>query len=167
MAVSIQRTFYEDKIMNERPDFSNLESMKVKPSSTAIYVFHDIEGEPTLLVKPAHEVNTPYINAVLKKSNKRMMRMLQRGKMNKSMLDDNREKDYSLFSKYIIEDWTVSPKDVAGQSVGFSKENCEDFLRAIPVDMFNDLRDFCADIDNFRDDEDSHDEESREGQAKN
>lgn len=166
MAASISEDFYEDKTMNEQPNFSNLEKLKVKSSATALYTFHDIAGEPTLKVRPAHEVNNAYMNAVLKRG-KKMLRTLRRGKMSTAVLKENRETDYGLFPRYIVEEWPVAPCDAEGNDVGFSRENCEAFLRAIPVDMFNDLRDFCGDIDNFRDDEDDLDADAREELGKN
>jgi len=152
--------------MSEKPNFSNLEKLKVKSSATALYTFHDIEGEPTLRVRPAHEVNNAYMNAVLKRG-KKMLRTIRRGKMSTAVLKENRETDYGLFPRYIVEDWTVAPNDAQGNPVGFSRENCEAFLRAIPVDMFNDLRDFCGDIDNFREDDDVLDANDREELGKN
>jgi hypothetical protein len=151
--------------MSEKPNFSNLEKLKVKSSATALYTFHDIEGEPTLRVKPASEVNSPYMNQVLKKG-KHMLRSLRRGKMSTQTLQENREQDYRLFPRYIVEDWPVAPVDANGEAVPFSVENCEAFLRAIPTHLFNDLRDFCGDIDNFID-EDELDSEAREDLGKN
>jgi hypothetical protein len=146
--------FHEDTIMSDqKPNFSHLEAMKVKSSATAIYTFHEIEGEPSLLVKPAHEINQGYMNAVLKKG-KKMLRSMKRGKLTTAVLKENREQDYQLFPRFIVEGWPTAPKDMEGKEVPFTRENCELFLRAIPVEMFNDLRDFCGDIDNFRDDED-------------
>lgn len=146
---------------NERPDFSNLEKLKVKPSATALYTFHNIVGEPSLMVRPAHEINNGYMNAILKKG-KRMLRSLRRGKMSTATLKENREQDYTLFPRYIVEDWPTAPVDANGNAVPFSKENCEAFLRAIPIEEFTDLREFCGDLDNFRDDEDDLDDEDRE-----
>lgn len=157
----------KSKSENAKPDFSNLERMKVKPSATAIYTFHEIEGEPSLLVKPAHEINKPYMNAVLKKG-KRIIRSLRRGKMNTATLEENREQDYMLFPKYVVENWPTPPSDVSGNPVPFSVENCEAFFRAIPIEMFTDLRDFCNDIDNYRDDDECDlDSGDREEMVKN
>jgi hypothetical protein len=147
-----------------KPDFSNLDKLNIKSSATALYVFYGIEGRPTLKVKPAHETNTAYMNAFLKKG-KKVLRSLK-GSMNVDTLKEHRERDYSLYSKFIIVDWPVAPVDSNGEEVPFSAENCKAFLKAIRFDMFNELREFCSDLDNFVEDDDL-DSEDLEELAKN
>lgn len=151
--------------MDNKPNFSHLEKLKVKSSATALFTFEEIEGEPTLKVKPIGEQNKEYTNQVLKKG-KKTIRSLRKGKMSVATLKENREQDYRLFPRYVVVDWPVAPMDANGDPVDFSPENCEAFLKAIPVRMFNELREFCGDDDNFLD-EDELDSEDREELGKN
>jgi len=130
------------------PDFSQLENLKVRPTATAEYTFFQIEDEPVLKVRPASEVNKPYLNAVLRLG-RSTLRKMRGGKISTAVLEENREQDRKLFAKYVVLEWK-NVKDAKGEEVSFSKEACEAFLRALPNDIFDDLRVFCGDIDNFR-----------------
>jgi len=151
--------------MDNKPNFSHLEKLKVKASATALFVFDEIEGEPTLEVKPIGEQNKQYTNQVLKKG-KKTIRTIRKGKMTVNTLKENREQDYRLFPRYVVVDWPVPPVDNEGNPVEFTAANCEAFLKAIPVRMFNDLREFCGDDDNFLE-EDELDSEAEEDLAGN
>ena len=152
--------------MDNAPNFSHFDKLKIGPNSRALYTFEGIEGEPVLEVSPAHEVNKPYMNAILKKG-KKMLRSLKRGSMSVQTLKENRLQDLRLFPKFIVTGWLVAPVDSAGNKVEFSEENCKAFLQAIPTYMFNDLREFCADVDSFLDEDDDLDVDDREELAKN
>lgn len=139
-------------------DFSHLEKMKVTKGSKALYAFDFIEGTPTLIVRPATEQNESYLNAVLR-TGKKMLRRMRGGKMSVAMLRESREQDLGLYPKHIVDGWTVPPVDVKGNPVKYNAENCEAFLRAVPVDMFDDMRTYCGDPDNFREEDELTSEE--------
>ena len=149
----------------KRPNFSQFDKLKVKPSATAIFTFEEIEGEPALEVRPIGEQNKQYTNNVLKKG-KKTLRTLQKGKMSVKTLKENREQDYCLFSRFVVVKWPTAPVDMDGNEVPFSIVNCETFLRAVPVRMFNELREFCGEDDNFLE-EDELDADDREELVKN
>ena len=54
---------------------------------------------------------------------------------------------------YIVTGWS-NVEDAKGKAVKFSKEVCRQFLIAIPGDMFDELRLFCLEISNFREEMD-------------
>jgi len=134
-------------------DFTHLQGLRVGNDATAEFTFYGIAGEPTLEVRPATESNREFFNAALKRSKHAGRR--QRGRKSiptPETIEQARQEDILLFSKYIVKSWPVPPVDSAGEPVEFSPEVVAQFLDAIPSDMFTELRVFCLEIDNFRED---------------
>jgi len=133
-------------------DFTHLKGLSVKEDATSNFVFYGISGEPTLLVRPATNANIPFFNAVLKQSKAAMRR--SRGRKGQlptaETIEAARQEDITLFARFIVIGWE-RVVDASGAAVPFSEEVCRQFLNAIPLDMFNDLRAYCLDINNFRD----------------
>lgn len=126
-------------------NFSHLKNLDVT-NKTAEYPIVQIAGEPTLILKPATEVNKPYFNSVLRRS-RRTMQAAKSG-FSAKMINENREEDRSLYPKHVVEDW----KDVVdnkGKSVKFTPQVCEEFLTALPDWIFDDIRAFCGESANF------------------
>ena len=124
-------------------DFGHLAS---KNKDTADYTFYNVLGEPTLTVRFAGESNKPYFNEVLRRQEHYHRR---KAKINVDILKDNRERDRGLYPKHVVLGWK-NVKDKVGAVVTFNQEDCEAFLRAIPDDEFDGLREFCRDASNFR-----------------
>lgn len=125
-------------------DFSHLSQ---KARDTADYVFYAVNGEPILVVKFAGESNKPYFNEVLRRADHYRQR---KTKVNVEVLRDNRDRDRSLYPKHVVTGWkNVVDRD--GKPVTFTQTDCEAFLRALPDDEFDGLREFCRDAANFRD----------------
>lgn len=124
-------------------DFTHLKTSKI---DNVEFTFYAVVGEPTLLVKFAGESNKPYFNEMLKVAEKHRMR---RAKLSLETIKTLRERDRELFPKYVVTGWR-GVKDANGADVAFSREECEGFLRALDDDMFDDLRKFCDDPSNFR-----------------
>jgi len=140
-------------------DFSNVAAQQVPSDRTALFTFYRLEGNPSLTVRPATEANPAYLRAMLKDA-RESIRRLKSGSVSPEILVENREKDKRLFPKYIVTGWPKAPVDASGKEVPFSPEACAAFLAALPYDMFNELRDFCSSMDNFRPqvDEGGHDD---------
>ncbi len=136
-------------------DFSNIASLQISETATTEFAFFGIAGEPTLVVRPATQANKPFFNAILAK-NKQAQRK-QKGRRAKSLtsadLAEARAADIELFVKFIVTGWT-NVVDAKGKAVKFNKDVCKQFLEAIPGDMFDELRVFCLEIANFRDEMD-------------
>ncbi len=145
-------------------DFSNLAALQITEEATAPFVFYGIAGEPTLECRPATQENKPFFNAILLK-NKQALRK-QKGRRaaapTAQMLAEARTNDIELFVSYIITGWT-NVVDAKGKAVKFTKEVCQQFLTAIPGDMFDELRLFCLEIANFRMDMDPEELEELSG----
>ena len=134
--------------------FSHLKANRVKADATAKYFLYQITVNgvsPTLIVKPATELNKPYFNALLKRSSKTARRAAT-GKIDPGVIAQNRKEDRQLYPLYVVVGW----KDLIGddgKEVAFSKEDCADFLAAIDDWIFDDLRNFCGAASTFADDD--------------
>ena len=127
--------------------FEHLGKLDVKDKNVVDYVIFQIESEPVLKLKPATEANKPYFNAVLRGSRKNM-RAIRSGSINAIMLEENRAQDRELFPKHVVAGWE-KVTDSDGKPVPFSEENCQDFLRALPDWIFDEIRDFAGNAANF------------------
>ncbi len=127
-------------------DFSHLKKLDVTEEKTVEYPIYQINGEPTLILKPATEANKPYFNAVLKRS-KRNIRAVKGG-INRKIIDDNRDEDKELYPKYVIAGW-YDQIDAKGKKVEFSVKNCTDFIKALPNWIFDDIRAYASESSNY------------------
>lgn len=129
-------------------DFSNISKLEVTGEHTAEYVFEGLHGQPKVRVRPITRANKSYTNAMLKR--------LAPSKKNKNTnitVDDierHQKWDLDLFPKYVLTDWE-GVVDTDGNEVEFTEVNAAAFVKALPADMFDELREYCADISNFRD----------------
>ena len=130
-------------------DFSHLSQLDVKKEKTVNYRLYQIEDEPTLVLSSATEANKPYFNALLRKS-KKNLRAIQSKAINVDTVTKNREEDKALYAKYIVKGW-CGVKDASGNDVEFSEENASDFLYSLPNWIFDEIRSFASDIQNFVD----------------
>ncbi len=127
---------------------SQFDFKELEPNQSAEYEFSDMKTSPTLTVIHAGQENKGYFNAVLK-MNKLTPQQLRKLK-NKSMqmVQQDREQDLTLYPQFIVK-WWVNVKNTAGVAVPFTKENCEEFLRALPHWLFTEFKGFCNDPTNF------------------
>lgn len=131
--------------------FGSMRKQHVKADDTAEYPLYQIElngKSPTLLVRPATEVNKPYFNALLKRS-ARAARMARAGKIDAATLARNRDEDRQLYPELVVYGW----KDVIGddgKAVAFTRDDCAEFLGALDDWVFDDVRNFCGDPVSFR-----------------
>lgn len=124
-------------------DFGHL---SVKKRDTAEFTFYAIDGEPTLIVKHSGETNKKYFNEVLRRAEHFQKR---KAKISVEMLADARERDRVLYPKHVVTGWkNVVDKDKV--VVPYTEDDCEAFLRAIPDEELDGLREFCRDASNFR-----------------
>lgn len=140
-------------------DFSNLKVLDVTNESTAEYGFPDIPGEPSIILAPAHDSNEAFLNERLRLSIERADRLSAEPRGRKAakatpedlkrQLEEDREMDRVLISRVCARNWGTAPKDVKGDQPEFSEANCYDFLAALPIYMFDPLRNFAANIYNF------------------
>lgn len=131
--------------------FQHLRRYEV-PKSTVPFTFFQIEGEPVLQVLAATEANKPYHNALLKR-NAKLAQRFRAGRINRQMLERNRDEDRELYAKFVAKGWTKVVDDER-KDVKFSAEACHEFFTALPNYLFDELRTFVTDPTNFLPDED-------------
>lgn len=127
-------------------DFSHL---KVDRGRVAHYTIYQLEGEPVLELAPAGEVNKAYFNDALRRLKKRQAQIKATG-ISAELVKANREEEYDLFARHIVRGWS-NVLDVNGDEVPYDESNARAFLKALPTDLFDAIRDFAADLSNFRD----------------
>ena len=131
-------------------DFSYLNKLAVDDQSTAEFTFTEIEGYPTLIGKPAAECNERYFNAVLRRQNRKArVRMAMRGNITANMLSDERDEERKEFADHVITGWD-GVVDAKGKDAPFNAENCMLFFQAMPDDVFDRMKFFFQDLNNFR-----------------
>jgi hypothetical protein len=129
-------------------DFSNVSKLTVRGDQTATYEFEAVGGRPELTVRPATEANRAYLNGVLQKG-RRMLKQARGKRLSPELLVEAREQDFALYARCVVTGWK-RVRDASGAEVLFSVEACEEFLRALPPEMFDELRSFCSTAETFR-----------------
>ena len=73
---------------------------------------------------------------------------LARGKIGPTFVEDNREMDRDLYAKHVVVGWRDMYK-ATGEEVVYSPEEAANLMRIMPAWMFDELRGFCGNPDNF------------------
>ena len=137
------------------PDFSHLKKYAVTEETTAEFTFDRIEGDPSVILAPAHECNTAYHRERLAQTLKLAEAMPTKGNLKQTpadiikITDEGRETDRKLLAFYCARGWGTAPVDSKGKEVEFTPENCYEFFAAIPPEMFDPVRNFAANLFNF------------------
>lgn len=141
-------------------DFKHLtRGVEVKPENTREYTFAQLEGEPSVIVAPAADVNPAFLDARLRLTIEQgeAMAAKPRGRaQNKPTveelrrnLDEGRELDKRLLSGACLRGWGTAPVDPKGKEVEFTVENGLDFLKALPDFVFDPFNNFASNVYNF------------------
>lgn len=124
--------------------FDHLKQLDVPNGGTGEFTFYEIAGEPVLTVLAATESNKSYFNAFLKRA-----RRLTRGReVTAETMAQTRNDDRVLYPQFIIKGWK-NVKDDTGQEAPFTKENADQFVKALPDWLLDKLREFCLNPMNF------------------
>lgn len=127
--------------------FDNLRKLELSSEMTAEFTLFQVEGEPVLTLTVANEVNKPYFNELLRMSRKNRGRSTA-NVINSATVKENRDNDRELYPRYIIRSWK-NVKDTMGNQVEATPENFKEFVDALPDWLFDELRTFAMDIQNF------------------
>ena len=133
--------------------FEYLSELEVTKATTKTYKVYQITvagKTPELTVAPATQANTQFFNALIKRT-KGVARAIQSGNITASVLEQNRDELRGLFTDYVVKAWE-HVYDSEGQAVPFNKENCDEFLQALPDWIFDEITNFVSDSQNFTDD---------------
>lgn len=135
---------------------------KLNPAADVVrpYTVYQIETEPTLFMKQATDSNKPYWNQLLRR-NTAITRRLRGQQLNATILEQTRDSDRENMAKNCMTGWEKVIDD-DGNEVKFTKEDCLDFFKELPNHIFDDIRNFASDAQNFIDEE-IPDEEAASG----
>ena len=128
-------------------DFSHLQQLNISTQSTVDFPMYQLAGEPVLKLLPASESNRDYFNALLRKTSAKGKR-LQKKVFTAEMLKDAREEDRIMYAKHILKGWE-GITDKEGNDVPFTEGEALGFLSSLPDWIFDEIRAFASDIQNF------------------
>lgn len=128
-------------------DFSHLSKLEVTKEKTAEYDLVELEGSPTLILCSANENNPGYMNGLLRLSGhggKRRTKV----KIDAKTMETMRDHDKELFPSHVIVGWK-GIQDSKGKDVPFSEKTIQEFIAALPNWIFDGIRTFANDPENF------------------
>lgn len=128
--------------------FSNFTPKQGPSHGTATYTFMELDGEPSLEVRPATRANKEYFNALLRRMGK-LRKSLERGDMTVEMIEKQERLVRDLYAQHVIValvGWT----DAEGNEVESTSETIKALMEQLPDAQFEDLAEFVGDEDNFR-----------------
>lgn len=138
------------------PDFSHLSKYAITDETTAEYTFNRIEGEPSVIVRPAHECNPGWLMARTEANIALAKAITAVTKPGQLVAEDltkqsqaERDTDRKLIAFHCVTGWGTAPVDKNGKAVEFSPDNAFSFLAAIPNEMLDPLRNFVGNLYNF------------------
>lgn len=128
-------------------DFSHLQKLAVTDESEAEYIFEEIWGEPSIWFRPMTDANTAFLNERVRlavqraEADQKGTKKSRREKiLSSDRLEEDREQDRILLANTCALRWGTPPRDVDGNEVEFSAEECLSFLRALPNYMIDPCR---------------------------
>lgn len=128
--------------------FKQLAGLQVRPDVTRELPLTDLEGVPVLLVSPAAQENPAYYSAIVKRS-----RAIAKKTPNMSVeqvLAAGVESDKAIYPGTVIRGWRGFV-DEEGQDIPFSIDSCRELLQILPAWVFNKVRAFVQNPQNFTD----------------
>ena len=137
-------------------DFSHLQQLEVSQPTEEEpheYDLYEIDTNPVLFVRCTQSY-APYENAIRAKRAdiERKFRQQRKGKGRKratdALLELMREPDRDAYPGTIVYGWKTN-LDANGKEVKYSDAACRDFLRALPDWLFDRIRLYCMDPQNF------------------
>ena len=132
-------------------DFSHLKKLEITGNRTARFTIYQLEDRPTLILASATEDNKPFFNSLLKRS-RRTSQQIRAGGVNPAVVKENREEDKGLYPLHVVKGWE-SVNDTKGKAVPFTTDNVKAFLEALPDWIFDEVRVFAGNPNNFVDEE--------------
>lgn len=136
-------------------DFSKLEVRQ----AVAWVDMPELSDKARIAVKPATEANTPYFNAMLRRSAARARRMARTDRITAEDAAANRSDDRDIFPRYIIVNWE-HVYDTKGNLVPFNEDNCREFCAKLPDWLFDRIRQVAGTPERFLGEHDDADPDS-------
>lgn len=139
-------------------DFSHLQKLQVQDGDTPHeFELYEIESKPLLHVRCTNGY-APYENSIRAQRDRieRDLKRRQKGKKkgrrrnDQALLELMRAPDREVYPGTIVYGWTTNT-DADGNEVEYTDEDCAKFLAALPDWLFDRIRLYCMDPQNFVD----------------
>ncbi len=148
-------------------DFSHLQALEVtEDDSPHEFELYEIDTAPVLYVRCTQSY-APYENRIRARRSEieRKHRKAKKGKgrkrANDALLDLMRSPDREAYPGTIVYGWKTN-KDANGIEVEYSEDTCRQFLNALPDWLFDRIRLYCMEPQNFVDTGEPDEEEEEE-----
>lgn len=129
-------------------DFSHLDEYSPDKDLTKEYPLTELAGKYVLIVKQANDSNKQYQSEMLRRSGEGRGQRRKKIKVDAEFLNNLRDGDREIYPKYVVVGWK-GVLDSEGEEVEFSSKGCSEFLEVLPNWIFDPLREFCTDPQNF------------------
>jgi hypothetical protein len=126
--------------------FSHLKSLD--PQDSAWMDLPWVAPKARLLLRIAQEKNKPYFNALLKKLGQKRSAARMKSAADADDWAESRDEDRVMFARYILAGWE-GIEDVDGNGVAFSAEEALEFLQDLPDWLFDKIRVWASQHENF------------------
>ena len=129
-------------------DFTNVAAYNVTKDNVMEYPLIELAGEPVLILRSATEGNAGYMNGLL-----RLTGVADGGRRKKividaAMMEETREHDKTLYPENVIVGWK-GVVDAEGNEVKFSVKVAKEYMAALPSWIFDRIRTFASEPENF------------------
>lgn len=147
-------------------DFSFLNQYAVSGDSRARLTLFGItlaNGlSPTLIGRPCGQTNKGYFNALMRSSAKRSLTSGSR--QSPAAMAEHRKVDRKFYPEFVITGWE-DVVDAKSKEVPFSVDDCKGFIGHLPDHVFDEVRAFFLDMNNFVEDAVSVEEAVEKGNS--
>jgi len=134
--------------------FEHLKKLHIDGKTTARFEISQLDTppgsknkHPVLIVRPATEENKEFWNQVVKRLAKNS-KAYKGGRTPQDVLDDNFDEDLRLYPLFVIDGWEDVYED-GNKPAPFSSKAAAEYIQALPRWIFQQVRNFCADQENF------------------
>lgn len=124
------------------------ERLAIKKDVTAEFPIVQTTPEIVLVLRPATQANPGYFNDTMRDIGLKLRRQQGR-EIDAETLAESRKEDRVLFVKHVIVGWRNVVKD-DGSPVEFSATAAAELVAALPDDIFDEVRTFAKEDNNFR-----------------
>lgn len=125
-------------------DFSKLEIRQ----GVAWVEMPELSDKARIAVRPASEANSPYFNAMLRRSATRARRMARTDRITAEDAALNRSDDRDLYPRYILVNWE-GVYDTENKPVPFNEDTSREFCSKLPDWLFDRIRNVATTPERF------------------
>lgn len=129
-------------------DFTNIEAYNVTKDNLMEFPLIELGGEPVMILRSATEGNAGYMNGLLRLTGQTDSVRRKKLVVDADLMDKTRAHDKVLYPEFVISGWS-GVQDADGNEVKFSIKVAKEFMAALPDWIFDRIRTFASDPENF------------------